>query len=175
MKTAHKLALLAAIGLTASSLIAYAQSDASEPSGPPGDTQQGRPGPGSLLLNLLDKYDANHDGQLDQTELAKLRSDIQAGKIQPPRRGMGGAGGPSGGNAQGMHQPPSAKDLIKQFDADNDGKLDEAELTAMLKFMHEHRPPMHGRGGPGGPGGPGGRGGGEGPGGLPPGDSPEQQ
>jgi Ca2+-binding EF-hand superfamily protein len=111
------------------------------------------------LLNLLDKYDANHDGVLDQTELAKLRSDIQAGTIAPPRHGGGGPSGPPGGSDAGMHQPPSAKDLIKQFDTDSDGKLDEAELTAMLKFLHEHRP-MHGPGGPGGP---------------PPGDSAPQQ
>ena len=161
MKKAHKLALLAAIGLTAGGLITYAQSEASDPPGGP----QGRPGPGALLLSLLDKYDANHDGQLDQTELAKLRSDIQDGKIQPPRRGGGGPSGPPGGNDAGMRQPPSAKDLIKQFDTDNDGKLDEAELTAMLKFMHEHRP-MHGPGGPGGPGSPGG---------PSPGDNPPQQ
>jgi hypothetical protein len=162
MKMAHKLALLAAIGLTTGGLITYAQSDSSDPSEPPSGVQ-GRPGPGTLLLNLLDKYDANHDGVLDQTELAKLRSDIQAGNIQPPRHR--GPGGPPGGNDAGMHQPPSAKDLIKQFDTDNDGKLDEAELTAMLKFLHEHRP-MHGPGGQGGPGGPGG---------PPPGDSPPQQ
>src|SRR5215469_11950828 len=153
MKTAHKLALLAAIALTAGGLITYAQSESSDPSAPPSGGPQGRPGPGTLLLSLLDKYDANHDGVLDQTELANLRSDIQAGKIVPPRHG--GPGAPAGGNDASMHQPPSAKDLIKQFDTDNDGKLDEAELTAMLKFMHEHRP-MHGPGGPGGQGGPGG-------------------
>ena len=170
MKKAHKLALLAAIGLTAGGLTTYAQSDSTDPSGPPPGGPQGRPGPGTLLLGLIDKYDANHDGQLDQAELATLRSDIQAGKIQPPRQGGPGGvpGGPRGGTDTGMHQPPSAKDLIKQFDTDNDGKLDEAELTAMLKFMHEHRP-MHGPGGPGGQGGPGG------PGGPPPGDNPPQQ
>ena len=157
MKMAHKLALLAAIGLMTGGLITYAQSDSPDPSGGP----QGRPSPGALLLTLLDKYDANHDGVLDQAELATLRSDIQAGKILPRH---GGPDGAPGGNDAGMHQPPSAKDLIKQFDTDNDGKLDEAELTAMLKFLHEHRP-MHGpgQGGPGGPGGP------------PPGNSPPQQ
>src|SRR5215469_15361791 len=121
MKMAHKLALLAAVVLTTGGIITYAQSDSSDPSGPPSSGPQGRPGPGALLLTLLDKYDTNHDGVLDQTELANLRSDIQAGKILPPRRGGGGFGAPPEGTDAGMRQPPSANDLIKQFDSDNDG------------------------------------------------------
>lgn len=166
MKTNTKIALLAALGLTLASIGALAQSDSSEPTSlPPVAGPHGRPAPGVLLLTLLDKYDTNHDGQLDATEMANLRKDVKDGKIQPP----GGGKGP--GEAAGMRQPPTAKELIAQFDTDKDGKLDAAELEALLKFLHEHRPPMlrggHGHGGP--PEGA------DGAGGPPPGaDAPQQ-
>jgi hypothetical protein len=33
---------------------------------------------------ILDKYDLNKDGKLDESERATLRKDIEDGKFQPP-------------------------------------------------------------------------------------------
>lgn len=113
---------------------------------------RGQRGPGQLPKDLIEKYDLNKDGKLDESERAALRADVEAGKIQPPGPGLRGQGR-GGPDALGA---PSAKDVLQKFDTDKDGKLDEAELTAFLKDMAQHRPPMRGRRGPGGPGGPGG-------------------
>ncbi len=64
---------------------------------PPAHLPRG-PGRGTPELEefhkeLLEKYDANKDGILDDTERATIREDIQAGKLQPPTR-PGGPGGP---------------------------------------------------------------------------------
>src|SRR5713101_3928336 len=42
---------------------------------------------GELPKEILDKYDVNKDGKLDETERAALRKDIEDGKVPlPPRR-----------------------------------------------------------------------------------------
>ena len=103
-------------------------------------------GPPPLSKEILDKYDVNHDGKLDESERAALQKDIQDGKVQlpPPGPGMRGPGGP----------PPTAKEIIAKYDTDQDGKLNETELAAFLKDMHAHRPPPPGPGAPP-PGAPG--------------------
>jgi hypothetical protein len=47
------------------------------------------PGPDRLPKEILDQYDLNKDGKLDETERAALRKDIEAGKVQlrPGHRG----------------------------------------------------------------------------------------
>ena len=148
MKHKNKLALMVAMGVALGSLGAYAQPDGSDASGPPPGGPHGRPNPGMLLLSLLDKYDTNHDGVLDATELAALKKDIQDGKIQPPGRSRG----PGDGDSAGPRQPPSVEALLEKFDTNKDGKLDATELEALLKDLRAHRPPMGGpRGGFGGP------------------------
>jgi hypothetical protein len=86
---------------------------------------------------ILDKYDLNKDGQLDENERAALRKDMEEGKLQlpPPLPGLHPPGGPA------FRPPPTAKDIIEKFDVDKDGKLDETELAAFLKEMRLHRPP----------------------------------
>lgn len=43
---------------------------------------------------ILDKYDLNKDGKLDESERAALRKDIEDGKIQPPSHPRGPGGPP---------------------------------------------------------------------------------
>jgi len=106
------------------------------PGGPQGPGRRG-PGPGlgfgggpgepghRLPKEILEKYDVNQDGKLDETERAALEQDIRDGKIQPPPTGRG----PRGGNRPPR---PSASQIIQHFDIDHDGKLDESELTSFL-------------------------------------------
>ena len=82
---------------------------------------------------LLGKYDTNGDHKLDETERAALRSAMEAKK----RAGM---------------EKQLAR--LKAVDADNDGKISDAEwAVAKEKFKGEH--PMMGEHGPKGPRGPG--------------------
>jgi hypothetical protein len=82
---------------------------------------------------LLGKYDANGDHQLDETERAAIRSDMEARM----RAGM---------------EKHLAR--LKAVDADNDGKISDAEwAVAKEKFKGEH--PRMGEHGPKGPRGPG--------------------
>lgn len=189
MKTITKLTLMGAVGLVLASAAVYAQSASEDPPPvqPPGRLPPGRPGVGPLLKGLLQKYDANKDGQLDKTEMAALVKDIDDGKIgpPPPRAGRGGPGspggrggprgpggpgwldrpggpgGPSGPGGPGFGHPP--KEILDKYDQNKDGKLDEEERAAMRKDIEEGKlepPPFMARpGGPQGAGGVGGEGG----------------
>ncbi len=94
---------------------------------------------------------------------AQVNDDI----AMPPKRPPGGRGGPGG---PGGFQPPP--EVVKRFDKDGDGQLNDAEREAMRAEFQAQR-----GGGPGGPQGQGGRGpGGQGqggPGGGPGGPPPK--
>lgn len=84
---------------------------------------------------------------------AQVNDDI----AMPPKRPAGGPPGPPGGpGGPGSFQPPP--DVLKRFDKDGDGQLNESERRAMAA---EFRPGGGQQGGgpgnrPGGPGRPGG-------------------
>ncbi|MEY2428075.1 MAG: hypothetical protein QOJ40_960 [Verrucomicrobiota bacterium] len=62
------------------------------PGGPGGFRGPGPHGPPPK--EILDKYDLNKDGKLDESERAALHKDIEDGKIQPPPHPRGPGGGP---------------------------------------------------------------------------------
>ncbi len=81
---------------------------------------------------MLEKFDADGDGKLNEAEKAKLQKEI--GK-RP--------GGPGGRRPS----PEQRKKLLAEFDADKDGKLNEeerAKARAAMRERHGDRP-----GGPG--------------------------
>jgi hypothetical protein len=55
------------------------------PEGKGGKGGKGRP----VSKEALEKYDANKDGKLDETERAKMKADIQSGAFVPPQRPHG--------------------------------------------------------------------------------------
>jgi hypothetical protein len=95
MKTRIKLAMLGALGMLASAAV-FAQTPPGEnspPSGPdPRRPGMGRLGPEMHRKMLLEKYDANKDGQLDDKELSALGKDVFEGNLPPPGRGPAGPG-----------------------------------------------------------------------------------
>jgi len=100
MKNPIKLAMIGALGLLTST-VTFAQTapgeDSSSQSPPRGRPGSERPGPEAHRKVLLEKYDANKDGKLDDTELTALGRDVFEGKLPPPGRGPGGPderGGP---------------------------------------------------------------------------------
>ena len=88
--------MIGALGvLTSTATFAQpAAGDDSPPSGPPQDRPGfDRPSPEAHRRVLLEKYDANKDGKLDDTELTALGKDVYEGKLPPPGRGPGGPDG----------------------------------------------------------------------------------
>ena len=103
---------------------------------------------------MLQRFDANGDGKLDDTEKAAMK---EAQKQERSVRGMGDSGNRSSPGEAGPGPGPGGdrflKEMIKRFDKDGDGKLDEAELGEAMKA----RANFMGNRGAGAPGAPGGR------------------
>lgn len=146
MKTKTKLALILALGTALTGAFVHAQTEPAEPA--PEQTPRPAPGGppplGKVLKDLLNKYDVNHDGQLDQTEMAALQKDIDEGKVQPPGRHFGrGPGAP----------PPLPQDILDKYDTNHDGSLDENERAALHKDIEDGKIQLpQGMRGPGHPG-----------------------
>ncbi|HEV8255205.1 MAG TPA: EF-hand domain-containing protein [Vicinamibacteria bacterium] len=64
---------------------------------------------------LMEKYDTNKDGKLDDQERAALRQDMEARRAQHRQW------------------------LLEKYDANHDGKLDEQERAAMRADRKAHR------------------------------------
>ena len=122
MKTIKTLALIGGLGLLAGAALAQpSPRDNSAPQPPQDRSGAGRPDPEMRRKMLLEKYDANKDGRLDDTERAAIGRDVEEGKFGPPqgmnRRGPDGQGGPGfggGPRAQGPggfdgDRPPAAR------------------------------------------------------------------
>ena len=112
------------------------------PGGPGGSGAHGRPGAGAPPADVLAKFDANGDGQLDATEREALHKAVQAGEIEPPHGGRrGGPGGPGGPRGEGSGSPDRRARMLEKFDANHDGVLDEAERKAMHEARRADGPP----------------------------------
>ena len=72
-----------------------------------------------MRQKLLEKYDANKNGKLDPDEIEKAKAD----------RGKGDAKGARPG-AEEMQ-----KQMLKRFDKDGDGKLNDEEKAAAKEAM----------------------------------------
>ncbi len=67
---------------------------------------------------------------------------LMATALAAAAQGPGGPGGSRGRGPQGDEEglrppPPSAADMLKQFDADGDNKLDETELQEAIGARHQ--------------------------------------
>ena len=122
MKTTKTLALIGTLGMLAGTVLAQPAPGDNNKQQPPTDRPAAGGGNPEMRRKMLtEKYDANKDGKLDDTELAALGKDVLEGKFGPPRgqgrRGPDGQGGPgfNGGpraQAQGGfdgERPPMAR------------------------------------------------------------------
>lgn len=76
---------------------------------------------GKRRQELLEKFDANHDGKLEKSERQAARAALEE-RIKE-------------------HHPK----LFEKFDANHDGKLDREELKALREARREHRGERHGK------------------------------
>lgn len=116
--------------------------------------QNGKGGLQEKAQELRKRFDTNGNGKLDPQEMAAARQAMQAKGFpgMPGKGPLGKPNGPLNGKGQGDGNGPGREAMLKRFDANGDGKLDETERAAVRKAMEER-----GLGGPGkGPGnGPG--------------------
>jgi len=137
------------------SLTAHAQ-DAARAKGPGSGAngtagQHQRPSPEQMAKRLMEKFDANKDGELSLSELTLAVTDLEANRVHGPAQGgqhgtlqgatpatmPGAAAGVAGGQHQGPPPPPDkvAAHMIEKFSADKKG-LTVGELTQAIE---EHR------------------------------------
>ena len=105
-----------------------------------------------LGKKMLKKFDGDGDGKLNKKEMAAFRKELAS------RRGPGGALTPEQFKKHWEKMPEQVKkQILKRFDKDDSGELNDAEIGEFLKARRA-------RGGPGGrrEGGPPKRGDGEG-------------
>jgi Ca2+-binding EF-hand superfamily protein len=82
-----------------------------------------------LQAELLRRYDTNHDGRLDEEELAAAHAEMLEGQIQ--------TGGVLAHRLYGR--------LLQSFDRDGDGKLNPAEQATAVAYLKEHNPIIYER------------------------------
>jgi len=109
-----------------------------------GEGQRGTPskkrGAGQISAEMLKRFDKNKDGKLDQAERAAARKALgQRGDSK--RAGDGERGTPPGRRGQ----RPISPEMLKRFDKNKDGKLDEGERATARKALGGRQ----GRGGDG--------------------------
>ena len=99
---------------------------------------------------LIKKFDKNGDGKLDEAErkaarehAGKQRAKRRENGDTPPARGKrGGETPPNKGKGRRRGQRRGGADraaMMKQFDKNGDGKLDDTERAALRKHVTEQR------------------------------------
>jgi Ca2+-binding EF-hand superfamily protein len=108
------------------------------------ETKQ-RAGRGIDREQILKQFDANGDGRLDEAERAKAKESFANRKRQGNRPGQGKAG--QGRPGQTDQDRPNIQQLLKQFDKDGDGQLNNEERAAAREQMEKMRRGQAGKGG----------------------------
>jgi len=119
-----------------------------QPANPPGPGD--RPERQAQRKQILERFDKNKDGELDEEEREAARESFRRGPNErgrpggppdasgrtagPPRDRGGRARGGRGGSRRGQRI-----EVIPKFDKDNDGVLDKAERSAAIKYVEEQR------------------------------------
>ena len=119
-----------------------------QPANPPGPGD--RPERQAQRKQILERFDKNKDGELDEEEREAARESFrrgpnERGRPDGPPDASGRTAGPSrdrGGRARGGRggsRRGQRIEVIPKFDKDNDGVLDKAERSAAIKYVEEQR------------------------------------
>ena len=137
-------------------MAASAASLTAQPADRPGRGE--RPDREAQRKQILDRFDKNKDGELDEEEREAARESFRSGGGPNPfsnERGRPGGppdasgrtAGPTpdrggrarGGGGRGGSRRGQRIELIPKFDKDDDGLLDKAERSAARKYIEEQR------------------------------------
>ena len=117
--------------------------------GPKGPHCCGKPGPRpDFHKMMLEKFDANKDGQLDDAEKAAAKAEFEKNRAERgpkgPKCGRHGHHGPKGPHCCGKpgSRPDFHKVMLEKFDANKDGQLDDAEKAAAKADFEAKRAEM---------------------------------
>lgn len=86
-----------------------------------------------MHARMLQKFDADKDGKLNENEKATMREEM----AKHPRRKKN-AHHPEGGDFRSNQHQHRAR-ILKKFDLDHDGELNESEQAAMKAEHKRHR------------------------------------
>jgi hypothetical protein len=111
-----------------------------------GGHRHGRRGPNQA--QMLEKYDANHNGVLDADEKAAAKADWQANRAEREKKMLERFDANHNGvldpeEKEAAHKEFQARsqarraEMLKKYDADGDGKLSDTERDALRKDMRE--------------------------------------
>ncbi len=81
---------------------------------------------------MIKQYDTDGDGKLSIEELRNMRSNMNDRGFPPPGPGFGG--GPGG---RGFGPRFEQESLVKKFDSDNDGKLNDTERKSAREYIQK--------------------------------------
>ena len=115
-----------------------------------GDADQSRQRNPEMRQKMIEEFDADGDGKLNDEERQEARETMRQRRGGQDGQGRPGRGGPQGrrGQGGGPQGPPDPNELFDRFDEDGDGQLSREEFMKLTEEMRNRR------GGPGGPGGP---------------------
>jgi EF hand domain-containing protein len=104
--------------------------------------RHGRRGPDRA--QLLEKFDANHNGVLDPEEKAAAKAEWQAHRKEREAKMLerfdanhNGTIDPEERQAMQAQRGARRAEMLKKYDADGDGKLSDSEREALRKDMRE--------------------------------------
>ena len=107
--------------LLSATLFLAAGADAPAASTPAAPTDSLQPG-GTMYQELLQRYDTNHDGKLDENELAAAHEQMAAQRLEEGK-GVG---------------KKVREELLEKFDKNHNGRLDPEEREAARRYLQEH-------------------------------------
>ncbi|NOY29732.1 MAG: hypothetical protein GXP28_06015 [Planctomycetes bacterium] len=96
------------------------------------DDPAGRPERGEFRQEILEAFDEDGNGQLDNGERINAREKMRG------RRGKEGAKGHRRGEG-----PPNPEELFERFDTNGDNQLSREEFRKLAKSMREHHEKRH--------------------------------
>jgi Ca2+-binding EF-hand superfamily protein len=104
-----------------------------------GDDSGAREG---MRAKMLEKYDTNHDGKLDDTERAAMRADFQAKRSERRQEMLArfdtNKDGKLDENERKVMKDTLAADRFKKLDTNGDGVLSLQEFQAGAERFHRH-------------------------------------
>jgi Ca2+-binding EF-hand superfamily protein len=141
-----KKTIAALVVATAAAGFTVARADQGEDKGFGG--HQGRRGPSQA--QLLEKYDANHNGVLDPEEKAAAKADWEAHRKEREAKMLerfdanhNGVLDPEEREAMKAQHEARRAEMLKKYDTDGDGKLSDSEREALRKDMREQHEQKH--------------------------------
>jgi Ca2+-binding EF-hand superfamily protein len=136
-----KTMIAALVVATAAAGFTVARADQGDDKGSGG--RHGRRGPDQA--QLLEKFDANHNGVLDPEEKAAAKAEWEAHRKEREAKMLerfdanhNGTIDPEERQAMQAQREARRAEMLKNYDTDGDGKLSDSEREALRKDMREH-------------------------------------